>query len=192
MSLVSIENELIVSLKAAFQQGSNSLLKTVGSLPGEFDEDTVGLMLTQAPAVYILFIGADRHQGQQLNLKSHWALYSVTSQAGSNKNRRYGQGSQIGSYEIIERALPALEATQPTNCGAISISAVSNLYTGRLQKRGISAYAATFDFNMPLESFRDASNDGQFITYHSDYLKEAESLPVAGDHPQAHLTLEQS
>jgi len=190
--ITDIESALIDALKLAFTASNKLILKTVDSLPGEFDADSLQQMITEAPAVYVLFLGGKRREENLLALDSSWAIYIVTKHAGGHRQRRQGDGRQIGAYEMLQIAIPAIENVEITDCGRFEAEQVSNLFTGRLNSKGVSAYAVTFGAAMMLPPLVDPASLNDFVTYHSDYAPGAASLPLPDEgQPTIDLTLEQ-
>ncbi|MBL4906961.1 MAG: DUF1834 family protein [Sneathiella sp.] len=184
-----IEAQLISRVKSVFNVNSKSLLRTVDSLPGEFDAKSVSLLALQAPAVYLLWTGGEGDGSSFPSINSHWSFYILTGHHGGHAQRQQGTTQQIGAYEIIQRLIPALHHYDISDVGTLVFEQAENLFTKELFDQGITAYKASFLLPMPLPPITDPGLLGDLETYHSDWAESAENLPMDADgQPVTHIT----
>lgn len=142
MGLLATEDGLIAHVKATL----GNKVRAVDSLPGDWDEDTLKAWLRVAPAVYITFNGGKRPGNPGASaaaIDARWIFYVVTAHASGEAARRRGDGKQVGAYELIDVLVPALNGHLVPDEGTLALDSVENLYSGKVDKQGVTVYAIT-------------------------------------------------
>lgn len=169
MSIKQIEDHLVTRIKTHF----GSVLKAVDTLPTDFDANEFERVLRLAPGVFISFgFGPAMKDSaiQRVTIASRWTIIAVSGNAGGEKQRRHGSLVEIGAYEIMERLIPLLHDYVVPDVGTLSLMDADNLFSGELDKKGVSMYAAVFTLPMTFESnLFDENGLDDFITFHGDY-----------------------
>jgi phage gp37-like protein len=184
--IAAIEDNIIGVVKAVI----GGRLRTVDSLPGDWDADLLKRLLLCAPAVYVAFLGGPKLKETDtvVGIDGRWSLFAITGHASGNAARRRGDGREIGAYEIIERLVPALHNHTVPDVGAMKLVNVENLYSGTIDNRGVALYAAVFTLPMYFPEILDSATLATFATFHADWdLAPADDAIDAADH----VTLEQ-
>lgn len=185
--IAEIEDHLIERIKAHF----NRHLRTVESLPSDFDSNEFERVLRSAPGVFIVFGGGPgAESSQNAALTGQWSVIVVTDHASGELARRRGNQLQIGAYEIIERVVAILHDHNVPDSGPLKFKSVENLFSGTLDAKGVSMYSVMFSLPMTFDIDPDllATLD-DFIQFESDT-----DLQNTATDPDAHdsTTLEQS
>ncbi|WP_282265934.1 phage protein Gp37 [Stenotrophomonas sp. PS02298] len=169
MSIAQIEQHLIDLVKAKFEKR----LKTVESLPADWDADTFRRLLRLTPGVFVVFGGGQRKDTEtdegKVVIDGQWGLIAATTHASGELARRHGDSQEIGAYEIVERLCDLLEGHEVPGQGAMRFAGIDNLFTGDLEKQGAAIYGVQFVLPM----YVSAEGDGgpvldEFKTFHGD------------------------
>jgi phage gp37-like protein len=158
----------------AVRTGLGAKLKTVQSLPGNWDADMLARLIVNSPAVYAAFLGGPVKPTDQPQIQARFGIYSVTTNPSGDAARRLGSGRAIGGYEILATIIPLLHGQIVPDVGSLLLTgAIDNLFTGTLAKQNLTIYEAqfsvpmTFDYTDP--SALDPAGLDLFETFHVDY-----------------------
>lgn len=167
MAILETEDALIAKIKALL----GNAVRTVESLPGDWDDDMLKRLLRLVPGVFVAFAGGGpRSGGSNLaSLDGQWIVYVVTGHASGEAARRRGDGVQVGAYELIERLAPALHLFVVPGVGTLRFARVENLYTGMVDRQGIAVYALTFQLDMTFSDAVDEASLDDFQTFDAQY-----------------------
>lgn len=150
-----VEQHLVDKLTAAL---AGTKLR-VQDLPGDWDDDMLRRLLTLTPCVLVAFSGGNSSQrgATTAEIASEWIVYVVTSHPSGEQARRRGNAQAIGAYEVISRlVVPLLHGHVVPGVGALSLASVQNLFTGMVERQGLSVYACSFGLPMSFEIATDA------------------------------------
>lgn len=164
--LTVTEDALIAAIKGALGQN----VKTVDSLPGNWDANMLSRLIVNAPAAYVAFLGgsAPGTSDTLAALSSLWGVYAVTTDPSGQATRRRGGPVSIGAYEILQRVVPTLHNLTITDVGTLAFTGIDNLFTGTLAKQNLTIYEAQFKLPLTFENEVVTALD-DFITFHADY-----------------------
>lgn len=167
MSLLAIEDNLIATIKSIV----TDKVRTVDSLPGDWDDETLKRLLRLMPGVFVVFAGGapERAGGTSAQLNSVWLVYAATAHASGEAARRRGDARQVGAYELLELLVPRLHGHTVPNEGTLSFARIENLYTGAIDKQGVAVYAATFNMPIALPSNLDPALLDAFERFEAQY-----------------------
>jgi len=177
--IVTIENKLIDLIKTAL----GAQVKGVASLPGGWDADMLKRLILRAPAVYVAFLGGPvvGPGGSICGISSRWGVYAVTSDPSGQAVRRTGGRGVIGAYEILERAIPAINGQTLDGVGSFELSgSIDNLFSGTLAKQNLTIYEAQFTISLQFEAVPDPGALDDFITFHVDFDLAAPDGEIEG------------
>ena len=146
MSIKAIEQHLIDTIKAKF----GTRLRSVDSLPSEWNPQTIERAFNGAPGLYVVFAGATRDPNrQELVVITKWALTAFTDHP-NEPARRHGDSRVIGAYEIIETAAALLDQHDVPDVGRMELVDIDDLYQDAVERKGGSIYGAAFTLPMAL------------------------------------------
>lgn len=175
-----IEDQLIQRVKGHF----NRHLRSVESLPSDFDAKEFDRILRSAPGVFAVFAGAQASDpGSYAQGRGQWSLVVVTDHASGELARRRGNTLQIGAYEIIERLVALLHDFSMPGVGTLQFRSIDNLYSGVLENKGISMYAVVFSLPMSFDiNIDDLQSLDNFERFDADIdLAPADAAPESHD-----------
>lgn len=178
MSILLVENSLIAEAEACL----GNKVRTVDSLPGDWDDAMLTRLAGFVPAVYIAFNGGERQAGAgqvEARIDGRWSVIVVTGHASGQAARRRGDGMQAGAYELLNILVPRLHGHVVPEVGTLSFVSIINLYSGSVDSQGLAVYVATFAVPMCLGLPADASALEDFETF-------APQLDVPPHSPQLH------
>lgn len=163
MSLVAVEQHLIDTVKGIF----NNRLKTVESLPADFDADTFARILRLTPGVFIVFGGGQRSSeyDDQPVIDAKWGFIAATTHASGELARRRGDAREIGAYEIIETIVNHLHRHNVPGQGQLVFDDIQNLFTGEIERQGAALYGVEFTLPMSLGAGLQPGDLDDFITF---------------------------
>ena len=187
MKIAEIEDLLVKRIKDHF----DGRLKAVESLPSDFDSGEFERILRSVPGVYISFgFGPAIRNYSQAAVQGRWAVICISGNAGGEKQRRHGSQVEIGAYEIMERVIPLLHDFTVEGVGTFTFTDSDNLYTGELDKKGVSMYAAVFTLPMGFDqTVLDANSLNDFVTFDAIHDPAPQNAGVIDIHDT--VTLEQ-
>jgi phage gp37-like protein len=185
--ITTTETALIELIKSAL----GNKVKTVASLPGDWDANMLQRLIVIAPAVYVSFLGgpAISRDGDDAGLNSRWGIYAVTTDPSGHAARRLGSQIAIGAYEILATVIPAIHNQTVPDIGTLQLSGqIDNLFTGSLAKKNLTIYEAQFSVPLYFDSALDLNSLDDFVTFDGKYdLNTADDKIDAEDN----VTLEQ-
>lgn len=148
MSILAAEDSMLAQLRALTQ----GRVRTVETLPGDWDDDMLKRFLRSVPGVWLAFAGgAARPAGAgTLGLASRWVVYVATGQP-SEEARRRGDALQVGAYTLLQLLLPHLHGMSVTSVGTLAVTDVANLYSGQIERQALTVYAVTLALEMQLD-----------------------------------------
>lgn len=180
MSIKAIELHLIDATKALF----GTRLKMVGSLPSEWDAETINRAFNGAPGLYWVFGGASRDPDRQdLVVITKWAATAFTAQP-NELARRHGDAREIGAYEIIESIAVKFDQYDVPDVGRMDLVDIDDLFQDAVERKGGSIYGAAFTLRMALPDQATVDDtiadflrfDGKFDTAPTDGQIDAEDI----------------
>ena len=179
MSILAVEDDLLATLRLA----AGAKLRTVESLPGDWDDDTLRRMLALTPCALVAFAGgAPRQIGEATpSIDGQWIVYVATANASGQAARRRGDALQLGAYELLEYVvIPAVHNHTVPGVGSLALTRVENLFSGTVERQGLAVYAATFQLPMEFEMAIDAGALDAFETFAAQY--DVPALESAAEH----------
>jgi phage gp37-like protein len=167
MAIKAIEDNLIERIKVLL----TTKVRTVESLPGDWDADMFKRLLRMVPGVFVVFAGGapKEYGGESAFINARWVVIVATGNASGEAARRRGDGTQIGAYEILEQILAHLHGYNVPDEGSLSLVSLENLYSGEIDKQGLAVYAATFQMPMSLPADLDLASLTPFETFDAFY-----------------------
>ncbi len=177
MAIDTVEDALIAKVKAALTDSGQLRVKTVDSLPHDWEVDTLKRFLALAPAVLIAFSGGPVKTLGDDELASQWSLVVITGHASGQKARRRGDSQQIGAYEVIERIATDINGATIQGIGTPKLVAIENLSASDVEAQGLAVYALRFEIPMDLVYLAPDSALSAFVTFHTYY----DSPPLDGE-----------
>jgi len=176
--LAEIEDAIVARL----QEVLGASVRTAETLPGPWDEQSLGLAMRQAPGVYVYWDGgrASRQRARS-DISAVYRVYAVTGHASGQRERRRGASHQIGAYEILERVVPALHGLS-TPYGQLAFGRIAVLSPASSQRKGIAVYEAEFSIEAPFPALRDAADLADFAVYSATHEVGGEDTPDTYSH----------
>ncbi|WP_140918658.1 phage protein Gp37 [Limnobaculum xujianqingii] len=163
----AIEQELISGIRTSF---GKTLLK-VDRLDGAWTEETIRLVTSVSPAVYVAWIGGRRDPRRGV-IMGTWGLFSSASVLSGQRK------DSVGAYDINDRLVAWLEGRQLTAaCGAANFTQIANLYSKGAAKTGTVVCGLYFDIPQQMPSRIDEGDIGEFETYYHQW-PQADGAPV--------------
>lgn len=119
-------------------------VKTVETLPGPWDEQSLALALRQVPGVYVYWDGGRAsNRGKRARISAVYRIYAVTGHASGERERRRGAAHQVGAYEILQQVVPAMSGLD-AGTGTLEFQGIAVLSPASAQRKGITVYEAKF------------------------------------------------
>lgn len=148
MSILAAEDSILTQLRALVQ----GRVRTVETLPGDWDDDMLKRFLGSVPGVWVAFAGgpAKPAGAGTLSLASRWVVYVATGHP-SEEARRRGDAMQLGAYALLELLLPNLHGMSVASVGTLAVTDVANLYSGQIERQALTVYAVTLALEMQLD-----------------------------------------
>lgn len=166
MDIQATEDGILDRIRDALGERKNKI-RTIDSLPGDWDIDMMKRMVTQMPGVFVVFAGGtppERPGGAVALLNTNWVVLFTTAHASGQAARRRGDALQPGAYELLQLLVPKLHRHIVPGEGTLSLVRIENLYTGALDKQGVAVYAATFQMAASMPEEVDAATLDVFET----------------------------
>lgn len=162
MSIAAIEQHLIATAQTLF----GTRLREVGSLPAEWDANTIQRAFNSAPGLFWVFGGATRDPNRQdLVVITKWAAVAFTASA-NEPARRLGDSRVIGAYEIIETVAAKFDQHDVPDIGRMELVDIDDLFQDAVERKGGSIYGAAFTLPMALPDPATVEDTlGDFITF---------------------------
>lgn len=180
--LAKIEDAVIERCKSLLGEH----VRTVESLPGSWNDDTLKAALRRVPGIYVAWSGGTATSGARAGINGRYVVYAVTGHASGQRDRRRGNSREIGAYEILERVVPGLHGYSVAGVGSLQLERVDNLYSDRADQQGVVIYGASFSLNkMMFPPVLDAADLADFVTFHANHQQ-----PDGAD-TETHVTLQE-
>lgn len=146
MSIAAIEAALIERTRDVLR----NTVKEVGSLPAEFSTDMFRTIALRLPGVYWVFgMGAtSAAAANTAMIDGRWACVIVTQHARGDKERRIGDATGPGAFDLIDILVPALHGYDVSDAGSLVLIDTQNLYEGEFEKQKIAVYVLVFELPM--------------------------------------------
>ncbi|MGE0671967.1 MAG: DUF1834 family protein [Methylibium sp.] len=163
MAILTIEDALIARIKSLL----GNKVRGVESLPGDWDDDMLKRFLKGVPGVFLAFAGgrAPAPGAPVVTFPGQWIAYVATGHASGEAARRRGDSRQAGAYELSEALMKGLHNFTVPAEGTVSFVAIENLFTGQIERQGVSVYAVTFQMPMTLDQAVDENTLDTFETF---------------------------
>lgn len=173
-----LEDAIIARLDVAFA----GRLREVDHKPAKFDAEELLRILSQAPAIYVAFLGWQRTERLPGSVKATFGAYLVAANASGERARRRGDPATIGAYEMAVLTAATLDRWVPAGAaGPIEVQSCENLYATAFEKAGRTVYGLVCDvpvqiqdaWGVPQIDAGDATGAppvtlDNFITFHAD------------------------
>ncbi|GCL64318.1 phage protein Gp37 [Pseudaquabacterium pictum] len=166
MTVATTEAAVLAKVRSVF----GNRVRTVGVLPGEFSDELLRSMLTLAPFVLLHFNGGTnpRPGAQTAGINAQWEVYVGTAHASGPDARRLGDALQIGTYEMLQLVCANLHNLDAGDDGSLQLQRVENLFTGAVDRQGLTVYGAIFSQPMQFDLTLPQGLD-DFETFHAQY-----------------------
>ena len=162
----ALEDAIICRLREAF----DGRLKEVDHKPARFDAEELLRILSQAPGIYVAFLGWQRSERLPGSVKATFGAYLVAANASGERARRRGDEATIGAYEMAVVTAGTLDRWVPHGAaGPIEVQSCENLYATAFEKVGRTVYGLVCDVPVQIQDdwFQPTALD-DFITFHAD------------------------
>lgn len=165
--IATVEDDVIARAKAVL----GNKVRTVESLPGDFDDDTMKRLLRATPGVFVLWAGGGARQvgGTSAAIAALVVVYTVTAHASGEAARRRGDSQQVGAYELVQTLVPALHGHKVPEVGSLNLTRIENLYNGSFDRQGVTIYGLTFELPMSLPATVDEDTLADFETFNAKW-----------------------
>lgn len=174
----ALEDAIIAQLQVAFA----NRVREVDHKPAKFDAEELLRILSQAPAIYVAFLGFQRTERPPGSVRATYGAYMVAANASGERARRRGDPATIGAYEMAVLAAATLERWVPPGAaGPVEVQSCENLYAAAFEKAGRTVYGLVCDVPMQIQDAwgvpqidaGDATGAppvtlDNFITFHAD------------------------
>lgn len=162
----ALEDAIICRLKEAFQ----NRVREVDHKPAKFDADELLRILSQAPAIYVAFLGWQRSARLPGSVTTTYGVYLVAANASGERARRRGDEATIGAYEMAVCTAASLDRWVPEGAaGPIEVQSCENLYATAFEKAGRTVYGLVCDVPVHIQDDLDVPTAlDDFITFHAD------------------------
>jgi phage gp37-like protein len=165
MSLASIEDALIADTQAAY----GNKLKAVDHLPGEWNDQTLRRMATNAPAVYWAYLGGKRHPQRDGYETGVFHGYVFTGAGNDEKQRRRGDQLALGAYQLVDTLVSYFDNREVAGQEALKWLRTDNLFSDFLHANGITGYRVAFELVRELPRKPTQSELGEFLKSYQTY-----------------------
>lgn len=168
--IIEIENAIIARVQLATTVDDQSVIRACESLPTNLTEQELTKRLRNAPAVYVSFLGGQAIRENEASIEGEFVVYFLTRNAGGEKQRRTGDATAIGAYDLMQLCIPALQGLPVPDVGSLSLKSVANLFAETLDAQGMSLYSAAFAIPMAFETPELGGNIAPFERFHADWV----------------------
>ena len=175
----ALEDAIITRLREAF----DGRVKEVDHKPARFDAEELQRVLSNAPGIYVAFLGWQRVERPPGCVRATFGAYIVAANASGEVARRRGDQVTIGAYEMAILTAATLERWLPAGAAApIEVQSCENLYATAFEKAGRTVYGLVCDVPVQIQDAWGVpqidAGDGSaaappgfldnFITFHAD------------------------
>lgn len=168
----ALEDAIIAKLSSAFA----GRLKEVDHKPAKFDAEELQRVLSNAPAIYVAFLGFQRSERPPGSVRATYGAYMVAANASGERARRRGDAATIGAYEMAVLTAATLDRWVPEGAaGPMEVQSCENLYAAVFEKAGRTVYGLVCDVAVQIQDAFGARNGEEpvvtlddFITFHAD------------------------
>lgn len=165
--IVEVEEALIDLVRGALTVDGRMLVKTVESLPGDWDDEMLKRMLRVVPGVFVAWAGGPAEPAQGPEVRARWMVYTVTGHASGEAARRRGDAREAGAYALVSLIVSTVHNWAPEGGNSLQLRDVANLYTGTIDRQGIAVYAMTFEHVLSLGGAPSAADLADFLMFDS-------------------------
>lgn len=173
MGILAVEDALISHVKTLLGFPAAPKVRKVESVPMDINDlELLKAIALDTPGVYISFGGGTpptKPGGTTAQIAGRWGVFAATGHASGQSARRRGDAKQVGAYELIDTLIPSLHGFTVPDHGSLSLVAVENLFSGEIDKHGITIYSAVFQMPMAWASAADLSLLTPFETFDAQY-----------------------
>jgi phage gp37-like protein len=175
----ALEDAIICRLREAF----DGRVKEVDHKPARFDAEELQRVLSNAPGIYVAFLGWQRVERPPGCVRATFGAYIVAANASGEVARRRGDQVTIGAYEMAILTAATLERWLPAGAAApIEVQSCENLYATAFEKAGRTVYGLVCDVPVQIQDAWGVpqidAGDGSaaappgfldnFVTFHAD------------------------
>lgn len=129
--------------------------------------EVLGRMAAHAPAVFIAYTVGDARDASVLLLDSQWGVYAVARHAGKASAALRGQ-QEIGAWTMVELLAPALHNLAVPEVATLEVHRMAPQVDEWTVKNGVVVYRIALAARFSLPRQVDASQIGDFLTFHSE------------------------
>jgi phage gp37-like protein len=149
-----------------------SLIRDCDSLPTSLTEAEFNKRLRNAPAVYISFVGGNALPENEAAIDGEFVLYFLTRNVGGERQRRTGDATAVGAYDLLQRVVPAVNGLVIAGVGSLIFKSIANLFNEQLDAQAVSLYSAAFTIPMVFDTPDPpiGGNVAPFETFHADWI----------------------
>jgi phage gp37-like protein len=181
----AIEDAIVAKVRAATTIGGQSLIRACESLPTNLTEQELLKRLRNAPAIYVAFLGGQALPENEAAIDGEYVLYFLTRNAGGEKQRRTGDPTAAGAYDLMQYVVPAVQGLVVPDVGSLSLKSIANLFAESLDAQGLSLYSAAYTIPMVFATpDPNGGNVAPFERFHADWVL-APGQTYTGDLPAA-------
>lgn len=185
-AIATIEDTLIAMLTTVMA----GRVRAIQTLPAALDIQGLDARLTLAPALLIAFLGGDADDRlSKPSIDARFAVYVLAGNKAGDTARRRGDVTEIGAYEMIELAVPAIADQLVAGIGRIELKSIVNLYSDQIDREGFALYAIELRVTLDLSKPVDPAALAPFAILHINYdippfspVRPTDSTDDATDH----------
>jgi phage gp37-like protein len=171
VGIKTIEDAIVAEAKVALTIGGALRVRSVVSAPGDWDKDMLKRrLLAMVPCVLVVFAGgpAMASGGQVASIEAHWRV--IVASGGPNEEARRVDDTQfLGAYSMLQLLIPKLDGLKIPDEGTLDLIELENLYSGEVDKQGLTLYGLTFTHPMGFPNDLDVATLDEFETFHTFY-----------------------
>lgn len=167
MSILAVEDNVLAQLRALL----TNKVRQVDSLPGDWDDEMLKRFLKMVPGVLLAFAGGTQSTSAgaaEARLQTRWIVYVLTGHP-TEEARRRGNQQQLGAYQLLQLLLPWLHGMKVPDVGSFSLVDVQNLFTGSVERQGLTVYAITLGLEMAFDLVPPDAALAPFETFVAQY-----------------------
>ena len=150
MTIAPIETALVDFIRGCLPSAVD-----VQAGPGDWDPAYVRSLLTDLPAVRIVFDGGEQGPETFVTMKTSWAVFLAVGWKGQPEPSRR-QGAD-GAYAILDVLVPALHGAKLTDPNgkkltSVDVESIENLWTAALSASRMAVYGIGISLDLPFDS----------------------------------------
>ena len=173
MSLIAkIEDQIMAECRAALTVNGRLLVRDIDTIPGAMSAAILQRLIQRAPGCYVAFIDGQSDNVNTASFSPRFDVIAVTEHKGGERQRRRGDKTQIGAYQILEYIIPGVHNCRVADLGALYFRGIYNLFNEATFDLGATVYYARFQ--VPSVRLAPATgagrpDDAAFITFAAEH-----------------------